>query len=75
MDHEILDVADGFGSDFKFISPWPFLVYELESSNLSIKNKVSCKESVFGLPTVTVPVKDKIWFGAFKSNQIAFYYQ
>ena len=29
---------------------------------------------LFRLPTVAMPLKDKIWFGSFNSNRIAFYY-
>ena len=74
LDHEILDVALGCGSEFDTTCPLPFSVFELESSNLTIKSKKSFKETVFGLPTVAVPVKNKIWLGSFNSNRIAFYY-
>ena len=52
LDHEILDVALGCGSEFDTTCPLPFSVLELESSNLTIKSKKSFKETVFGLPTV-----------------------
>lgn len=74
LDHEILDVVAGCGLEFHTTCPLPFSVYELSSDNLDIKKKDSFKESVFGLPTVAVPVGDKIWLGSFNSNRIAFYY-
>lgn len=74
LDHEILDVVAGCGSEFRTTCPLPFSVYELSSDSLNIKKKDSFKESVFGLPTVAVPVNDKIWLGSFHSNRIAFYY-
>ena len=30
------------------------------------------RKTVFGLPTVALPVKDKIWIGSFRSDRIAY---
>ena len=69
LDHEILDTL----KCSKLITcTLPFSVYELNPLNLEIKGRFSFRHNIFGLPTVALPVKDKIWIGSFRSDRIAY---
>tara|TARA_B100002049_G_C15828790_1_gene270139 strand:- start:49 stop:573 length:525 start_codon:yes stop_codon:yes gene_type:complete len=69
LDHEILDVLKCTES---ITCTLPFSVYELDPLTLEEKQRFSFRKTVFGLPTVALPVKDKIWIGSFRSDRIAY---
>ena len=69
LDHEILDILKCTES---ITCTLPFSVYELDPLTLEEKQRFSFRKTVFGLPTVALPVKDKIWIGAFRSDRIAY---
>jgi hypothetical protein len=69
LDHEILDVLKCTES---ITCTLPFSVYELDPVTLEEKQRFSFRKTVFGLPTVALPVKDKIWIGSFRSDRIAY---
>ena len=69
LDHEILDILKCSES---ITCTLPFSVYELDPLTLEEKQKFSFRKTVFGLPTVALPVKDKIWIGSFRSDRIAY---
>ena len=69
LDHEILDILKCSES---ITCTLPFSVYELDPLTLEEKRKFSFRKTVFGLPTVALPVKDKIWIGSFRSDRIAY---
>mgnify|MGYP001158490814 FL=1 len=48
----------------------PFSIYELDKSSLSLQNKYSFSKTVFGLPTVAVPINKKLYIGSFRSDRI-----
>ena len=51
----------------------PFSVHELDRNSLELKNKYSFSKTVFGLPTVAVPVNEKIYMGSFHSDRIGYF--
>ena len=69
LDHEILDILKCTES---ITCTLPFSVYELDPLTLEEKQRFSFRKTVFGLPTVALPVKDKIWIGSFRSDRIAY---
>ena len=69
LDHEILDTLKCTKS---ITCTLPFSVYELDPLTLEEKQRFSFRKTVFGLPTVALPVKDKIWIGSFRSDRVAY---
>ena len=69
LDHEILDTIKCIEYT---VCALPFSVYELDPVTLEEKQRFSFRKTVFGLPTVALPVKDKIWIGSFRSDRIAY---
>ena len=69
LDHEILDTLKCIEYT---VCALPFSVYELDPLTLEEKQRFSFRKTVFGLPTVALPVKDKIWIGSFRSDRIAY---
>ena len=69
LDHEILDTLKCIEST---VCALPFSVYELDPLTLEEKQRFSFRKTVFGLPTVALPVKDKIWIGSFRSDRVAY---
>ena len=69
LDHEILDTIKCIEYT---VCALPFSVYELDPVTLEEKQRFSFRKTVFGLPTVALPVKDKIGIGSFRSDRIAY---
>ena len=69
LDHEILDTLKCTKS---ITCTLPFSVYELDPLTLEEKQRFSFRKTVFGLPTVALPVKDKIWIGSFRADRVAY---
>ena len=69
LDHEILDTIKCIEYT---VCALPFSVYELDPVTLEEKQRFSFRKTVFGLPTVALPVKDKIWIGSFRSDRVAY---
>ena len=56
--------------EFKKSCSLPFSIYQLDKKSLKIINKYSFNKTVFGLPTVAVPFKNKIYMGSFHSDRL-----
>ena len=56
--------------EFKESCSLPFSIYQLDKKSLKIINKYSFNKTVFGLPTVAVPFKNKIYMGSFHSDRL-----
>ena len=52
----------------KIVPEMPF--YKLDKNNLEIKNEYAFSKTVFGLPTVAVPIKDEVFLGSFHSDRL-----
>ena len=61
------DVGD---CEFKKSCSLPFSIYQLDKNNLEIKNEYSFSKTVFGLPTVAVPIEDEVFLGSFHSDRL-----
>jgi hypothetical protein len=59
--------------EFKKSCSLPFSIYKLDKSDLSIIDKYSFDKTVFGLPTVAVPVEDKVYMGSFHSDRLGLF--
>ena len=68
LDHEILDTLKCL--EMK-VCTLPFSIYELDAISLEEKNRFSFSKTIFGLPTVALPIDNKIWIGSFRSDRIA----
>ena len=51
-------------------SSLPFSIYRLDKNDLEIKNEYSFSKTVFGLPTVAVPIEDEVFLGSFHSDRL-----
>jgi hypothetical protein len=51
----------------------PFSVHELDRETLELKNKFSFNKTVFGLPTIAVPIGKKIYLGSFHSDRLGYF--
>ena len=56
--------------EFKKSCSLPFSIYQLDKNNLEIKNEYSFSKTVFGLPTVAVPIEDEVFLGSFHSDRL-----
>ena len=56
--------------EFKKSCSLPFSIYQLDKYNLEIKNEYSFSKTVFGLPTVAVPIEDEVFLGSFHSDRL-----
>jgi len=56
--------------EFKVSCSLPFSIYKLDKNNLEIKDKYSFSKTVFGLPTVAVPIKNEVFLGSFHSDRL-----
>ena len=56
--------------EFKKSCSLPFSIYQLDKNNLAIKNEYSFSKTVFGLPTVAVPIEDEVFLGSFHSDRL-----
>jgi hypothetical protein len=48
----------------------PFSIHELDKDTLELNNKYIFSKTVFGLPTVAVPVYKKIYMGSFHADRL-----
>ena len=55
---------------FKVNCSLPFSIHELDKDTLELKNKYIFSKTVFGLPTVAVPVNEKIYMGSFHADRL-----
>ncbi len=67
LDFQPNDVGD---CEFKKSCSLPFSIYQLDKNNLEIKNEYSFSKTVFGLPTVAVPIEDEVFLGSFHSDRL-----
>ena len=56
--------------EFKKSCSLPFSIYQLNRNNLEIKNEYSFSKTVFGLPTVAVPIENEVFLGSFHSDRL-----
>ena len=56
--------------EFRDSCSLPFSIYKLDRESLKIVKKYSFSKSIFGLPTVAVPVEDEVYMGSFHSDRI-----
>ncbi len=56
--------------EFKKSCSLPFSIYQLDKNNLEIKNEYSFSKTVFGLPTVAVPIEGEVFLGSFHSDRL-----
>ena len=67
LDFQPNDVGD---CQFKKSCSLPFSIYRLDKNDLEIKNEYSFSKTVFGLPTVAVPIEDEVFLGSFHSDRL-----
>lgn len=53
----------------------PFSIYEIDTETFDLKNENSFNKTVFGLPTIALPVGDAIFMGSFHSDRIGYFTQ
>ena len=53
----------------------PFSIYEIDRETFVLKNKNSFNKTVFGLPTIAVPIENTIFMGSFHSDRLGYYSQ
>ena len=66
LEHEAVDVLSCPSEQCSL----PFNVYSLSSQDLKLQKVYSFNEDVMGLPTVALPVDDKIWMGSFRLDRL-----
>ena len=66
LEHEAVDVLSCPSEQCSL----PFNVYSLSSDSLELEKKYSFSQDVMGLPTVALPVDDKIWLGSFRLDRL-----
>ena len=53
----------------------PFSIYEIDRETFVLKNENSFNKTVFGLPTIAVPVENTIFMGSFHSDRLGYFTQ
>ena len=53
----------------------PFSIYEIDRETFVLKNKNSFNKTVFGLPTIAVPIENTIFMGSFHSDRLGYFTQ
>ena len=53
----------------------PFSIYEIDRETFVIKNKNSFNKTVFGLPTIALPIENVIIMGSFHSDRLGYFTQ
>ena len=66
LEHEAVDVLSCPSEQCSL----PFNVYSLSSQDLKLQKVYSFNEDVMGLPTVALPVDDKIWMGSCRLDRL-----
>tara|TARA_B100001250_G_scaffold34432_1_gene27885 strand:+ start:1018 stop:2385 length:1368 start_codon:yes stop_codon:yes gene_type:complete len=59
--------------EFKKSCSLPFSIYKLNKDTLEILDKHSFSKTVFGLPTVAVPVDENLYMGSFHSDRLGYF--
>ena len=59
--------------EFKKSCSLPFSIYKLDKKTLEVLDKFSFSKTVFGLPTVAVPVGENIYMGSFHSDRLGYF--
>ena len=53
----------------------PFSIYEIDIETFVLKNKNSFNKTVFGLPTIALPIENVIIMGSFHSDRLGYFTQ
>ena len=53
----------------------PFSIYEIDRKTFVLKNENSFNKTVFGLPTIAVPIDNTIFMGSFHSDRLGYFTQ
>ena len=53
----------------------PFSIYEIDRETFVLKNKNSFNKTVFGLPTIAIPIENTIFMGSFHSDRLGYFTQ
>ena len=53
----------------------PFSIYEIDRETFVLKNENSFNKTVFGLPTIAVPIENTIFMGSFHSDRLGYFTQ
>ena len=53
----------------------PFSIYEIDKETFVLKNKNSFNKTVFGLPTIALPIENVIIMGSFHSDRLGYFTQ
>ena len=53
----------------------PFSIYEIDRETFALKNKNSFNKTVFGLPTIALPIENVIIMGSFHSDRLGYFTQ
>jgi DNA-binding beta-propeller fold protein YncE len=53
----------------------PFSIYEIDRETFVLKNENSFTKTVFGLPTIAVPIDNTIFMGSFHSDRLGYFIQ
>ena len=53
----------------------PFSIYEIDRETFVLKNKNSFNKTVFGLPTIALPIDNTIFMGSFHSDRLGYFTQ
>ena len=53
----------------------PFSIYEIDRETFILKNKNSFNKTVFGLPTIALPIENVIIMGSFHSDRLGYFTQ
>tara|TARA_B100000925_G_scaffold246961_1_gene197264 strand:- start:352 stop:1239 length:888 start_codon:yes stop_codon:yes gene_type:complete len=48
----------------------PFSIHELDKKTFEVKNIYTFSKTVFGLPTVAVPINEKVYMGSFHADRL-----
>jgi len=51
----------------------PFSIYEIDRETFVLKNENSFNKTVFGLPTIAVPIENTIFMGSFHSDRLGYF--
>ena len=51
----------------------PFSIYEIDQDSFQLKNEYSFNKTVFGLPTIAVPISNKVYMGSFHSDRLGYF--
>ena len=61
---------DAMDCIYKVNCSLPFSIHELDKETFELKNKYTFSKTVFGLPTVAVPINKKVYMGSFHADRL-----